>query len=103
LVGSGYRAVDLMPVLQRRSSGTAQPPFESLWVQPSDALFPIKAGAVLFVDEPDAEPDPKIVFLFDVELSEPTVVTGHVPLLKTVQGISTEVERIIRSFLPLLH
>jgi len=105
LVGSSYQAMDVMPKLKQiaKAADIAMPPFGPLWLQPADKLFPMKAGAVLYVDEPDAEPDPKIQFLFDVELSEPAVVRGHMPLLKTVKSVSTEVDRIVRSFLPLLQ
>jgi len=102
-VGTGYKAVNIMPVLRRTATAGAEAPFESLWIRPADELFPMQAGAVLFVDEPYAEPDPTIQFRFDVELSEPAVISGHLPLLQTVLGISAEVERVVRGFLALLQ
>jgi hypothetical protein len=104
LIGSAYRAVDVMPILKRTlKSPISEAAFGSLWLRPADTLFPLKVGAVLFVDGPDAEPDPAIQFMFDVYLSEPAVMGDPQPLLKTVQDISVEVERVIRTFLPLLR
>jgi hypothetical protein len=64
--------------------------------------FPLKAGDILFIDAPDAEPNEKLQFRFDVALYEPEVIKAQ-SLLKTVHEFTTLVERIVSTLTPRLQ
>jgi len=82
-------------------SGIEIPTLPPVFLKPADTLFPLKAGAELFADGPDAEVNPKLAFRFDIALGEPGVVEGE-SLMETLQQMSRTVVDLISKFRPLL-
>jgi hypothetical protein len=68
-----------------------------LFIKPSDNLCPLKMGDQLFSDAPDAEPNEKIQFRFEIVLHEPGVIEGK-PLLETLVQFRDRVSSIIEAF-----
>jgi len=110
--GSAFAGVNVGPVLQRHMSqlmntmpsaagGPIEVPTPEIFVQPADRLFPLVAGKELYIDEPDAEPSPKIEFRLQVEFYEPGLIEGE-SLTDSLQAMLDEVEKIVLSFKPLL-
>jgi len=72
-----------------------------MFLKPADRLFPLQVGTELFIDAPDAQPNSKIQFRFDVAFGEPDVVEGE-PLLETLQAAIAYVEKVVTGFKGLL-
>jgi hypothetical protein len=73
----------------------------TLYLYPSDRLFPLKQGHELFRDAPDSEFNKDVKFGFEIAFGEPQVAEGE-PLLETLQGMSDLVNNLISDFDPLL-
>jgi hypothetical protein len=102
-VGSAFRSVNLgahMAVQMEKALGRAVPAPE-FFVRPADNLFPLEPGKELFIDAPDAEPNEKMQFQFDVALHEPRIIEGK-PLLETAVQFRDRVSSIIEAFRPCL-
>jgi hypothetical protein len=107
-IGAGFEGFDVGAHLQRQLE-RSQPDFASkvrgafppMFLKPADRQFPLKGGDELFIDGPDAEPNPAMQFRFDVAFGEPGIVEGE-PLLRTVQEMAREVDEIVARFGPLL-
>jgi hypothetical protein len=113
VIASRYRSVNIMPVLARTmAEATTDPEFArmqeafqrgpGLWLTPQATLEPLKAGDDLFIDTPDAQPDPKVQFSFDIAIHEPEVAEGE-PLLPMLQKMADRVAHIAYSFASLLR
>jgi hypothetical protein len=108
-VGSAFRSVNIGPQLtgmlqkssDQASGGGIKIPKLDFFVKPADRMFPLKQGDELFIDMPDAEPNPNIQFRFEVSLSEPKVVEGE-PLIETIQMLFDEMRAITPIFRPCL-
>jgi len=75
-VGSSFQSVDLgahIGAMIRKTTGRDFP-IVSAFFRPADNLCPLKAGDELFIDAPDAEPNEKMNFRFNVALKEPGVI-----------------------------
>src|SRR5207249_4895115 len=71
-VGSAFRSVDLGGHMLRemgKTLGRALPEISAFYGT-ADRMCPLKVGDELFIDLPDAEPDEKMQFRFDVALNE---------------------------------
>jgi hypothetical protein len=103
-VGSAYRSVDIGPVIGRRfgsfPDGTPIPAF-SLFLRPADTLFPLKVGDELYIDEPNAEPDPSIQFRLDIVVNEAGVVEGE-SLAEMLARLRSTVQDVISALEPFL-
>lgn len=98
-VGTALRSLDLGSYMigkVRKRWGPSVPDL-SLWVTPSDRLFPLKLGDEVFSDVPDAEPSEDLKFVFDVALDEPGIVTGE-PLIAVVRARQQRVMRVVEMF-----
>lgn len=103
-VGSQMNSVDLGAQMARYVKGL--PGWEgvtipALFLRPADPQFPLEAGDELFVDAPDAEPNEKMQFRFEVALSEPQVLEGE-PVLETLHQMVDLVDNLLPAFAPLL-
>ncbi len=74
-------------------------PVLDLFLQPANVRFPLKAGDVLFIDAPDAEPSENIQFRFSVALYEPQIIEAQ-SLLETIHELTTLVEGIVAALTP---
>jgi hypothetical protein len=112
VVASRYSSMNIMPVIARSmTEATTDPAFAGLhealqkmpglWLKPA-SLEPLKAGDDLFTDAPDAPPDPKVQFKFDIAIHEPDVAEGE-PLVPTLQQMAERVAHIAYTFAPLLR
>lgn len=77
-----------------KSAGAILP---SIFIEPAEKKFPLEVGDELFIDAPDAEPNPSINFNFQLLINEPGIIEGA-RLLPTVRAMADEVERIIDGF-----
>jgi hypothetical protein len=71
-------------------------------VKPAGRLLPLKVGAELLIDAPDAAPNPAIQFPLGVALSEPSVIDGE-PMVETLQAMPAAVEKVVVTFKALLE
>ena len=110
MVGSAFRSFDLGAVMQRQMEksflawnqerGIQLPPF---LVRPGDRMFPLKINDELFTDLPEAEPNEKVKFNFEVSFQEPEAdVRNGEPLVETLAGLITVVEGAINQVAPLI-
>lgn len=76
-------------------------PILDAFFKPADTKFPLKKGDQLFIDSPDAEPNEKLQFRFNVALYEPQIIKAQ-SLLKTVHQLTTLVEDIVTALTPRL-
>lgn len=109
-VGSAFRSVDLGGYMLRamRRELADRPELADLahvelpaFFRPADRMFPLAAGAELFIDGPDAEADPEMEFRFEVAFGEPGIVEGE-PLQETLTTMAETVENLVTTFRPLL-
>lgn len=77
----------------------ANMPALDLFLRPADRMFPLKAGDELFIDGPDAEPNEKLEFRFEVSFGEEGVAFG-VPIVETLASLVKLVEGIPPQFEP---
>ena len=104
-VGGKFQDIDIashFSELVRRRFGRAaitRDPDEGIpiFVKPAYALCPLKDGDVLFTDAPNAEPNPKLHFRFNVSLNEPQIVHAQ-PLIETVDRLFQLVSQIVSDF-----
>jgi len=111
IVASAYRSMSIWPVIQRMMDqipGTAKLPDEASdamhkasFIRPADRKCPLKVGDELFIDAPDAEPNEKIQFAFDVAINELQVVEAE-PALETLQQLTDLVGGMVMAFRPCL-
>lgn len=98
-VGSRFRSMDLgahVMALMEKVIGKALPSIPAFF-QPADHLCPLKVGDELFIDAPDAEPNEKMQFVFDVALNEPHIIHAQ-PLLETIRQMARLVDGIVNQF-----
>lgn len=105
-VGSAFHSVDVGGIVTRvmgdavREAGLFKgkelPTFD-LFLRPADRLFPLRVGAELFEDLPDAPPDPAIRFQLDVALGEPGILEGE-PLVEALSRMVGAVESTLPQF-----
>ncbi len=105
-VGSAFRSVDIGSHVHELLSallpaGGATLPAISLGLRPADRLFPLKAGAELFIDAPNAKVNDKMAFRFEIAFGEPKIIEGE-PLVETLHQFTDLVSKIIPGFEPLL-
>jgi len=110
MVGSAFRSFDLGAAMQQHIKNAFPtfvqerdiqlPPF---FVRPADRMFPVKVDDEFFVDSPDAEPNEKMEFKFEVAFQEPEadVLNGE-PLIQTLSEFVTAVEGTINQLAPLI-
>ncbi len=89
-VGSNLESVNVAPVIAPPLIGSAPDLAGSM------------EGAELWIDAPDAEPNPAIQFRFGIALSEPSVIDGE-PMVETLQAMIAAVEKVVVSFKALLE
>lgn len=98
-VGSRFRSMDIgahMMAHLEKLVGRAMPSMP-VFFKPADPLCPLKVGDELFIDAPDAEPNPKMQFAFDVALNEPQIIQAE-PLIETVHQLAGLVDSIVGQF-----
>jgi len=103
-VGSQMRSFDVgahLAPLVKDEPGWGDAIIPSLFLRPADPMFPLEAGDELFIDAPDAEPNKKMQFRFDVALSEPQVLEGE-PILEALHQMVDLTDNLIPTFAPLL-
>lgn len=76
-------------------------PIIDAFFKPADKLFPLKAGDELFIDGPDAEPNEKMQFRFNVALHEPQIIESQ-SILESVHQLAALVESIVTVLTPRL-
>jgi hypothetical protein len=97
-VGSAFRSVDVAPIMGAMIDFSGKPiPRPALFIRPADNLFPLEAGKELLIVAPDAEPNEKIEFRFDVAVDETGLIEGK-PIIETVQHFSDLVRSIADGF-----
>ncbi len=100
-VGSAFRSVDLGAHMQQTMSELspelAKIQFPPVFFKPADRMFPLKPGDELFVDAPDARPNPKMQFRFEIAFGENGVIEGE-PLIETLQKMIGTVDSLVASF-----
>jgi hypothetical protein len=84
-----------------KKHGLPDPPPLDLYVSPTDRMFPLKTGDVVFIDAPNAKVNTKTSFRFDIAFGESGVVDGD-SILKTLKDMSDLVGDIVSGFRPLL-
>jgi hypothetical protein len=98
-VGSRFRSIDLgahaMAHLEK-IIGQAHPKVSAFFTA-SPVLCPLNVGDDLFIDAPDAEPNPKMQFAFDVAINEPQIIQAE-PLIEMVHQLAGAVEAIVNQF-----
>lgn len=102
-VGSAFRSVDIGAVMMARMEkilGKAMPALPAFF-RPADNMCPLKVGDELFIDAPDAEPNEKVQFTFEVAIREPPVIQGK-PIMETLAQFRDRVDGIISAFKPCL-
>jgi hypothetical protein len=110
MVGSAFRSLDLGAHMQRlfeKAFPNAGPGKEiqlpPLFLRPADRMFPLKLGDQLFIDGPDAEPNEKMEFKFEVAFQEPEADVLHgEPLIETLSELAAAVESTIDQLAPLI-
>jgi hypothetical protein len=107
-VGSQAAGINLGQLMAGHLSGTfpaeAVAAFESMsiFLNPADKGFPLRAGFELYIGAVDEKPNPKQQFRFNVALSEPGIMEGK-PLLDTVNEFTALVEGIVATLTPRLR
>lgn len=105
-VGSAFQSLDLGAHMQRMmyelNPGLANVQVPPLFVRPADRMFPLKVGDELFLDAPDAKPNAKMQFRFEVAFGEKGVIEGD-PLVETLQKTIDVVGDLVVSFAHLLQ
>jgi hypothetical protein len=89
-VGSSFQSMDIgahmIAAIRALSPKHRDIPDMPLFLKPADNLFPLKPGSELFIDEPNAEPNPKMQFRFNVVFNEQDIVTGE-PIIDVIQSM----------------
>lgn len=67
------------------------------YIRPTRQVFPLKAGDVIHIDPPDAEPDQDIDFRFSIVLDEPGIAEG-LSITETLYASRDLVGNIIADF-----
>jgi hypothetical protein len=80
----------------------ANPNALDLWMRPADKQCPLKVGDVIFTDLPDAEPNEKLQFRFEIAFHEPQIIEDK-PLIETVHHLVDLVSSTIDAFEPCLQ
>ena len=76
-------------------------PVLDAFFKPADPLFPLKAGDELFIDAPDAKPNDKLQFRFNVALYEPQIVEAQ-SILELLHQLTALVEGVVVALTPRL-
>lgn len=104
-VGSAYQSVDVGAHMQQMLSqlgpewaGNQVP---SVFLKPTDRMFPLKPGDELFLDAPDAIPNPKMQFRFEIAFGEKGIIEGE-SLVETLQNMINTVDSVIGGFSSIL-
>jgi hypothetical protein len=109
-VGAAFRSFDLGASMQQHierafpeSDEGTRLRVPSFFVRPADRMFPIKIGDELFIDAPDAEPNEKMEFRFEVAIQEPKadLLNGE-PLIDTLGGFVAVVDDTINQLAPMI-
>ena len=98
-IGS-HLAKDISKHLTASKMGSKFSEFPALdfFVRPKDRMFPLKArDELLSIDDPDAEPNEKLQFRFEVAFGEEGIVFGD-PILETISSMIKVVEDILPTF-----
>lgn len=82
--------------------GTTFDTFLNTFFSPSDVLFPLKVGDIVFTDLPDAEFNENLQFRFNVALYEPEIVKAQ-SILETLHQLTALVEGIVSALTPRLR
>jgi hypothetical protein len=105
-VGSTFRSLDLgAHMLQRmyeHRPEVANIQFPSVFFKSDNKMFPLKPGDELFLDAPDAKPNPKMEFRFEIAFGENGVIEGA-PLIDTLQTMIRTVDSLLASFATFLE
>jgi hypothetical protein len=99
-VGSSFRSLDLgahVIASMKEVFPDQSIPSMSAFFKPADNLFPLKVGDELFIDGPNAKPNPEMQFKFEIVLNEPNFVEGA-PLIETINSMIDEVESLVPKF-----
>ena len=111
--GSAYRSLNLGATFYNKArlehlkkalphgTNLSELPVEGPFIRPADRQFPLKQGDQLFTDLPNAEPNKKIQFRFELGLGEKEVAYDK-PLLDTLTSMVTLVESALPRFEPFL-
>jgi hypothetical protein len=108
-VGSAYQSLNIgahmQPMIEQLTkkldAGAGSLPKINLYAEPTDKLFPLKAGDELFIDAVDARVNNEMDFHFNIVLNEPGVVEAA-PLIATLTKFSDLVGTTVLRFQPCL-
>jgi hypothetical protein len=103
-VGSAYHSVNLTAHIFRHLPlhwNLPAMPVPNGFFKVADPLFPLKQGAELFIDAPDAKVDDQLQFHLDVAFGEPQILDGE-PLIATLHQMADHVDAILLKFKPWL-
>ncbi|MES2134989.1 MAG: hypothetical protein V4449_01985 [Patescibacteria group bacterium] len=103
--GSSFGSMDIashaLRLLSAGIPGMENISMPPVFIKPADNLFPLKQGDELFIDGPEATPNPKISFNIQLVLNETGIAEGQ-PLMPFLRGMADEVETTFNVFKPLL-
>lgn len=100
VAASSFKSMDIAAHMQKefeevfRKTGTILP---SVFVEPEDQKFPLEVGDILFIDKPDAEPNPDMNFNIRVAIHEPSIIENR-SLVEVILEMAKEVEGVLDSF-----
>lgn len=103
--GAVFDSVNISPTIQRAMhqafihNADLQARFNSmpmpdLFLHPADNLFPLMAGAELYIDAPDAEPHPHTTFRFTVSVGDAEILHGE-PIVPALTEMANAVEAVL--------
>ena len=105
--GSAFRSVNIGAHMSREmqkllasspnATQSSEMPSLDTFFRPADRLFPLKPGDELFIDGPDAEPNEKLQFRFEVAFGEEGIVFDE-PIVETLSSMVTVMENIMPQF-----
>jgi hypothetical protein len=83
---------------EKASAIRGMPPLD-LFVRPADRQFPLKVGDVIYVDAPDATPNPRLQFRIDLALDEIEAQRGA-SILEVINQTGQAVEAAVTALAP---
>jgi hypothetical protein len=99
--GGSFRSMNIgayMSAMMQKSFGDMFV-VDDAYFMSGDNLCPLEVGDELFIDAPDAEPNKKLGFRFNVAFNEPGICEGK-PVIEAIQGFLDLVNRTVEDFRP---
>jgi hypothetical protein len=101
MLASRHATVDLAALITRGLSPEMRAAFPASIIAGIKNRLPLKTGQVLWRDLPDAKPDQKMSFGFEIAFFESRVIEGE-PVAKFFQECLQYVEGVLLGFAPFL-